>query len=159
MRRHPIALGVVTGFFTMEIDWHEDDPDCACCRGEYRQFVRGFVKIGTPLTKKLFNGKTLSETDWTEDSDDKNHPYGHRDLSEAVNDKFIPDRKNGCLYRGFDIPGITDLAVAGERVQAVLEFKGQAFDRCQNTGGAQQRWKLEFNDDVPALNKGEGAVG
>src|SRR4030095_14514642 len=152
------ALGVVTGFFTMEIDWHEDDPDCACCCGEYRQFVKGFVKInGTKQKKKLFNGKPLSETAWTEDSDDKNHPFGHRELSEDVNDKFIPDRKNGCLYRGFDTPGITDLAVAGKRVEAVLEFRGQTFDRCQGTAGAEQRWKLDFNDDVPPLDKGGGA--
>ena len=152
-------LGVVTGFFTMEIDWHEDDPGCACCCGEYRQFVKGFVKVnGTKQKKKLFDGKLLSETEWTEDSDDKGHPYGHRDVTEAVNDKFIPDRKNGCLYRGFDTPGITDLAVAGKRVQAELEFKGQTFDRCQETKGAEQRWKLEFNDDVPPLGKG-GAVG
>jgi hypothetical protein len=154
------ALGVVTGFFTMEIDWHEDDPGCACCCGEYRQFVRGFVKInGTKQKKKLFNGKLLSETDFVEDSDDKNHPYGHRDLAGAVNDKFIPDRKSGCLYRGFDTPGITDLAVAGKRVEAALEFKGQAFDRCHNTAGSERQWKMDFNDDVPALTKDSGAVG
>jgi hypothetical protein len=154
------APGMVAGFFTMEIDWHEDDPGCACCCGEYRQFVRGIVKInGTKQTKKLFNGKTLSEKDWTEDSDDKNHPYGHRDLSEAVNDKFIPDRKNGCLYRGFDTPGILDSAVAGKKVEAKLEFKGQTFDRCRNTAGAEQIWKLDFNGDVPGLDKGGGAVG
>src|SRR5262247_4893696 len=49
--------GMLPGSFTMEIDWHEDDPGCACCCGEYRQFVRGFVKInGIKQTKKLFNG-------------------------------------------------------------------------------------------------------
>jgi hypothetical protein len=152
--------GVVTGFFTMEIDWHEDDPGCACCCGEYRQFVKGFIKVnGTKQKKTLFNGNLLSDKTWNEDSDDKNHAYGHRDSSEAVNDKFIPDRKNGCLYRGFDTPGITDVAVAGKRVDAFLEFKGQAFDRCQNTAGSERSWKLEFHDDVPALNKDSGALG
>jgi len=152
--------GMLAGFFTMEIDWHEDDPGCACCCGEYRQFVRGFVKInGIKQTKKLFNGKALSETDWIEDSDAKNHPYGHRDLSEEVNDKFVPDRKNGCLYRGFDTPGIADPSVAGKRVEAALEFKGQTFDRCQKTAGSERRWKLDFNDDVPGLDQGGGVVG
>jgi hypothetical protein len=151
--------GMVAGFFTMEIDWHEDDPGCACCCGEYRQFVKGFVKVnGTKQTKALFKGKLLSEKDWTEDSDDKNHPYGHRDLAEAVNDKFIPDRKSGCLYRGFDTPGIADPAVAGKRVEMVLEFRGQAFDRCHDTARSEQQWKMNFNDDVPGLDKG-GAVG
>ena len=99
------ALGVVTGFFTMEIDWHEDDPGCACCCGEYRQFVKGFVKInGTKQKKKLFNGKLLSETDFVEDSDDKNHPYGHRDLAEAVNDKFIPDPEERMFVPRFRYP-------------------------------------------------------
>jgi len=120
----------------------------------------GFVKInGTKQTKKLFNGKALSETDWTEDSDAKNHPYGHRNVSEQVNDKFIPDRKSGCLYRGFDSPGIDDPSVAGKRVEAVLEFKGQTFDRCQKTAGPERRWKLDFNDDVPGLDKGGGVIG
>src|SRR5262245_8346633 len=152
--------GMLAGFFTMEIDWHEDDPGCACCCGEYRQFVKGFVKInGTKQTKTLFNGKALSDKDWTEDSDAKNHPYGHRDLSEQVNDKFIPDQKNGCLYRGFDTPGLNDPAVAGKRVEAVLEFKGQTFDRCQKTAGPERRWKLDFNDDVPGLDKGGGVIG
>jgi hypothetical protein len=152
--------GMVAGLFTMEIDWHEDDPACACCCGEYRQFVRGFVKInGTKQTKKLFNGKSLSETDWIEDSDKAGHPYGHRDLAEKVNDKFVPDRKNGCLYRGFDTPGISDPAVAGTRVEAVLEFKGQTFDRCQNAAGSEKRWKMNFNDDVPGLDQGGGVIG
>ena len=152
--------GMLAGFFTMEIDWHQDDPGCACSCGEYRQFVRGFVKInGTKQTKNSFNGKVLSETDWTQDSDAKNHPYGHRDLSEEVNDKFVPDRKNGCLYRGFDTPGIADPSVAGKRVEAALEFKGQTFDRCQKTAGSERRWKLDFNDDVPGLDQGGGVVG
>jgi len=151
------AAGMLEGFFTMEIDWHEDDPGCACCCGEYRQFVRGFVKInGTKLVKKLFNGKDLSDRDWNEDSDKNNHPYGHRDLAEEVNDQFIPDRKNGCLYRGFDTPGITDSSVAGKHVEAALEFKGQTFDRCQKSAGPEKHWKLNFNGDVPALDKSVG---
>jgi len=154
------APGLLEGFFTMEIDWHEDEPGCACCCGEYRQFVRGSITInGAKQTKTLFNGKTLSEKDWNEDSDDKNHPYGHRDLSEAVNDKFIPDRKSGCLYRGFDTPGIMNTAVGGKHVVAKLEFKGQTFDRCQKTFGPEQLWKMEFDDEVPGVDKGAGAVG
>jgi hypothetical protein len=152
--------GMLAGFFKMEIDWHEDDPKCACCCGEYRQFVKGFIKInGTKQTKKLFNGKSLSETDWNEDSDAANHPYGHRDLSEEVNDKFIPDRKNGCLYRGFDTPGIADPAVAGKHVEMVVEFKGQTFDRCQKTAGPEKLWKLDFKGDVPDLDQGGGVIG
>jgi hypothetical protein len=149
--------GMLEGFFTMEIDWDEDAPECACCCGEYQQFVRGFIKINnTKQVKKLFNGKVLSETDWNEDSDKKNHPYGHRDLPEEVNDQFIPDRKNGCLYRGFDTPGIADSSVAGKHVEAALEFKGQTLDRCQKIAGPEQHWKLNFNGDVPALDKGGG---
>jgi Domain of unknown function (DUF4157) len=152
--------GMLAGFFKMEIDWHEDDPNCACCCGEYRQFVRGFIKInGTKQTKKLFNGKSLSETDWNEDSDEANHAYGHRDLSEEVNDKFIPDRKSGCLYRGFDTPGIDDPAVAGKHVEMVLEFKGQTFDRCQKTFGPENLWKLDFKGDVPEIDKGGDVIG
>lgn len=154
------TAGMLAGFFTMEVDWHEDEPQCACCCGEYRQFVKGLVKInGVKQTKKLFNGKVLSETNWTEDSDESNHPYGHRDLSDKVNDMFVPDRKNGCLYRGFDTPGINDPAVAGKRVELKLEFKGQTFDRCQQTSGPEQKWKMDFNDDVPALGKGDTGVG
>ena len=153
-------FGVVSGLFTMEIDWHEDDPGCACCCGEYRQFVKGVVKIdGTKQVKKLFNGKTLSDTEWNEDSDAKNHAYGHRELSEDVNDQFIPDRKSGCLYRGFDTPGVTDAAVPGKRVEAKLEFRGQTFDRCQKTTGSEKSWKMEFNGDVPRADKGGGGVG
>jgi len=151
------APGMLEGFFTMEVDWHENDPGCACCCGEYRQFVRGVVKVnGAKLVKKLFNGKLLHETVWNEDSDAKNHPYGYRDLAEEVNDQFVPDRKNGCLYRGFDTPGISDSSVAGKRVEAALEFKGQTFDRCQKSAGPEKHWKLNFNGDVPALDKDVG---
>jgi hypothetical protein len=150
-------VGLLAGFFRMEIDWHEDDPGCACCCGEYRQLVKGFVKInGKKQTKTLFNGKTLSETDWVEDSDAANHPYGHRDLAEAVNDKFIPDRKSGCLYRGFDTPGIPSPDIAGNTVEISLHFKGQAFDRCQNTVNAEKQWDMNFKGDVPARDQGSG---
>lgn len=153
-------LGMLQGFFTMEVDWHEDEPKCACCCGEYRQFVKGFIKInGVKQKKTLFNGKLLSETDWNEDSDKSNHPYGHRDQSETANDIFIPDRKNGCLYRGFDTPGSNDPAIAGNRVEAKLEFRGQTFDRCQQTAGPAKEWKMNFNDDVPRPGKGDTAVG
>jgi hypothetical protein len=152
--------GMVAGFFTMEIDWHEDDPQCACCCGEYRQFVKGFVKInGKKQTKLLFDKKPLSETDWVEDADAANHPYGHRDLAEAVNDKYIPDRKSGCLYRGFDTPGIADPAVAGNTVEIALEFKGQAVDRCQETVSSEKQWKMDFKGDVPGLDQGGGVIG
>jgi hypothetical protein len=154
------SLGMLQGFFTMEVDWHEDDPKCACCCGEYRQYVKGFMKInGVKQKKPLFKGTLLSETAWNEDSDKSNHPYGHRDESEKVNDLFIPDRKNGCLYRGFDTPGSNDPAIAGNRVEAKLEFKGQTFDRCQKTEGPAKEWKMDFNDDVPRLGKGDTGVG
>ena len=154
------SLGFVSGLFTMEIDWHEDNPGCACCCGEYRQFVKGFVKIdGVKQVKKLFNGKTLSETAWNEDSDAKNHAYGHRDLPDDVNDQFIPDRKSGCLYRGFDTPGVTDTAVPGKRVETKLDFKGQTFDRCQKTFGSEKTWTMEFKGDVPHASKGDSGVG
>jgi hypothetical protein len=152
--------GLLSGDFTMEVDWHEDEPKCACCCGEYRQFVKGFVKIDGKLqTKKLLNGKTLSDKVFTEDSDAQNHPYGYRGSSDKVNDRFHPDRPNGCLYRGFDTPGINDPGVAGKRVEVQLEFKGQTFDRCQKTAGPEKHWKMEFNDDVPGGGKGGTGVG
>jgi hypothetical protein len=153
------AGGILTGLFTMEIDWHEDDPQCACCCGEYRQFVKGFVKInGKKQTKTLYKKQTLSETDWVEDSDPSNHPYGHRDEAEAVNDKFIPDRKNGCLYRAFDTPGITNSAVAGTTVDISLKFKGQAYDRCQDKVSSEREWNMEYKGDVPTLDESGGGV-
>src|SRR4030095_3337683 len=76
--------GLLAGDFTMEVDWHEDEPKCACCCVEYRQFVKGFVKIDGKLqTKKLLNGKELSDKVFTEDSDAQNHPYGYRGSSDT----------------------------------------------------------------------------
>lgn len=159
LRNLTASPGLLIGFFKMEIDWHENEPDCACCCGEYRQFVRGFVKVdGRTIQKKLFNGALLSPTDWHEDGDKNNYAYGHRDFAEDTNDKFIPDRPNGCLYRGFDNPGIPDTAVGGKHVEISLEFKGQTFDRCQNAFGPENLWNMNFNDDVPGTDEGGGVI-
>jgi len=139
--------GQVNDYFEMNIDWSNSGPGCDCKCGEYRQFVKGYMKVnGRKKDKPLAGGAILEENTYHEDGDAS--PYGHRDLPESSNDKFItPGRATGCSYRGKDTPGLA--AVPGVHLDMSLTFKGQTYDSCTGTFGKINEWKVAFNGLLP----------
>jgi len=136
--------------FSMSLNFTEDpSTNCVCNCGEYRQKVRGFVeRDGATGTMKpdpgirVFGG-VLDRDKWLEDSRPFGvRPYGHRyddptrlillpnDDTYSKNDKFSPNRLDGCLYKGSDAPR-TEAEISGETVRIHLEFRGGPVDACQ----------------------------
>lgn len=146
--------GLVNDYFEMNIDWDKSKSNCECGCGEYRQFVKGHIKVnGHPIKKKLYDGAVLEENKYHEDADDKGRPYGHRDDKNISIDKFIDpehkvsDRATACSYRGHDMPGIQ--IASSFHLDMHLTFKGQTYDRCTNAFGEAHEWETEWNDLVP----------
>ena len=141
--------GQVNDYFQMNVDWTNSGPGCDCRCGEYRQFVKGHIRVnGKNQQKRLFGGAVLEENNYHEDADDDGKPYGHRDGSDSNLDRFShPDRGTGCSYRGRDMPGAA--INSGVHLDLLLTFKGQSFDVCKNTLGKVNEWTVSFNDIVP----------
>jgi hypothetical protein len=141
--------GSVYGYFEMNVDW-EDAPEkgCECRCGEYRQYIKGYVKVnGVKQEKKLWGGAVLEETVYHEDGDDAGHPYGHRGEPETSIDRFDgPDRATACRYRGLDMPGFE--GVAGVEVDFSLTFKGQTYDVCTTTFGTIHEWTVSYKGTI-----------
>jgi hypothetical protein len=134
--------------FRMELDYQEPAHPVTCAVGEYRQFVRGtFVANGVALTHGLPNPTgggpvTMLPTPAPGAASDNfledglvtppagaNVFYGHR-IDTAGNsdttDQFLPDRLEGCQYRGNDFPGIE--SAIGTTYNIALDFRGSAVD-------------------------------
>lgn len=148
--------GVVYDYFEMNIDWDSTGSACDCSAGEYRQFVKGYVKVnGKPIEKKLFGGAILKENDYQEDADEeKGRPYGHREGYKNTRiDKFIDpgrkisDRNTACSYRGEDTPHI--MVPSGAYVDMDLMFKGYTYDRYKKTEGEIHEWPSKWKGRVP----------
>jgi hypothetical protein len=139
--------GNVYDYFEMNIDWNNRGPGCDCRCGEYRQYVKGHIRInGQKQAKRLWGGANLEENVYHEDAED-NVPYGHRSESQTRIDKFNPERATGCSYQGKDQPGLA--APSGTALDMLLNFKGQTYDVCTNTFGAIHEWRSEFDGVVP----------
>ena len=135
--------------FRMELDFQEPAHPVTCAVGEYRQFVRGaFVVNGTTLSHGLPSSTggppvTMLPTPAPGAASDNfqedglvtppataNVFYGHR-VDTAGNsdttDQFLPDRMEGCQYRGNDFPGVA--SSIGATFNVALDFRGDAVDR------------------------------
>lgn len=140
--------GNVYNNFEMNVDWNNAGPGCDCKCGEYRQYVKDYIRVnGRKQTKKLWGDTVLEENVFHEDGDGRSR-YGHRSDPESRIDKFTnPNRATGCSYRGKDTPGLG--AAPGTHLDMLLNFKGQTYDVCTNTFGTIHEWKSEFNDEIP----------
>lgn len=140
--------GNVYDSFEMQVDWDNKKPGCDYRCGEYRQYVKGFIRVnGRKQSKPLWGKTTLQENVFQEDGDETSR-YGHREDPETSTDKFIePDRATGRKYRGSDQPGAA--LVPGQHLEMSLAFQGYTYDVCQNTKGQIHEWKSEFDGIVP----------
>jgi hypothetical protein len=132
--------------FDMLATFAEDEGSsrCGCC--EYRQYVRGnFTYNGQPLVHHLPSGP-LDPTTFLEDGilgALYGPHFGHRNEAGAWDDRYQPDRDDGCEYRGHDFPGIA--GNSGSTFEIDLEFRGEIIDVC--SGGAVLRsaiWKVRY---------------
>lgn len=141
----------LTRSFEMKLRFHENEEDCECGRGEYKQLVKGyFEKIETdgsitPI-RHFLKGRRLSRTIYKEDSRSQlgDLPYGHRYIDYPLRlnlrpnpdgDEFLEDRRDGCRYKGYDSPGFSRNTLSpGEGRRFRLDFKGAAVD-----GGLNRR--------------------
>jgi hypothetical protein len=146
--------GVVHDYFKMTIDWDDTKLECNCGCGEYRQFVKGYVRVnGRRQIKKLYGGATLEENVYHEDTGDDGRPYGHREGTNSSIDKFIDPvekvstRATTCSYRGSDTPGLEGLS--GVHLDMHLVFKGQVYDRCKKSFGKINEWETKWNGIIP----------
>ena len=142
-------------FFRMEADFVEGPHPTMCAAGEYRQYVRGaFMRLNpvsgllTPVVHQLPNPRSTpaaplpprpmlpmppagaASDNFLEDGNSAgNWLYGHR-RNPAANpgphNQFLPDRANGCEFRGTDNPGYSN--VPGTFYFVWLDFRGQAVD-------------------------------
>jgi hypothetical protein len=127
--------------FRMEVDFHEPAHPVTCAVGEYRQYVSGtFTVNGVNISHGLPNPAggaplTMSSTTLMEDGlvappVTMNVFYGHR-IDQAGNgdptDRYLPQRDDGCQYRGTDFPGVE--AGIGSTYNVALNFQGDAIDR------------------------------
>ena len=129
--------------FNMEADFN---APCACC--EYRQFVRGTFTVngrnvqhllpdpaGGPARPMLPRPAAGAPNDNFLEDGVVNAPagvntfYGHRSEGNTdTTDRYLPDRPDGCQYRGNDFPGIR--ANTGDTFAVDLDFRGQIIDTC-----------------------------
>ncbi|WP_089941043.1 hypothetical protein [Candidatus Entotheonella palauensis] len=131
--------------FALEADFEQDTDGsiCACC--EYRQYVSGqFFLNGRPSVEMV----ALADEDGTptgeqvplqpfpsfvEDSlieEGANTFYDHRaEGNDDPSDRYLPDRANGCSYRGTDFPGWSNLQ-ENQSAGFDLTFLGVIIDTC-----------------------------
>ena len=135
--------------FNMNVDFHEPAHPVTCAVGEYRQYVRGtFVTNGITRTHQLTTGPAgaavnmlptpaagAANDNFLEDGVPSSRmggtgdfSYGHRiDARGVATDVYLPDRMEGCQYRGFDFPSVT--GPSGITFSIQLDFRGDAIDR------------------------------
>ena len=144
-----LLQGEVHDYLEMNIDWDSKGLGCDCKCGEYRQFVKGFMKVnGRKKPIPLCSGASLEENVYHEDADEKGVCYGHRGNPATSIDKFIDlAGASGCGYRGRDMPGFA--GAPESHVDMLLTFKGQSYDVCTDTYGKVYEWKVEFKGFVP----------
>ncbi len=165
--RHNGTRWVLDAPFNMELTFRDSEQEgCACYCGEYLQEVRGMFEVydgtmwhHTPHPIRT-DGTTLHATMFQEDGREVggiNAFYGHRYQSTGalgINgqyDRFEPLRQYGCIYLGYDAPGLNlDLYPGGERRRFSLEFRGTAVDACANRShvGSWSHWRA-YGEYVP----------
>ncbi len=121
--------------------------DCRCC--EYQQEIKGYFRVRhtngvwEESELPLPRDETMSQTEFHIDG--KRTPafeYGRRHgQANIFEDKYLPQRDGGCVYLGYDLPGMRPLS-EGEWVDIDLTFRGSVIDRCNDRVLWQDLWQL-----------------
>lgn len=112
---------------------------CGCRHFEYRQFIRGHLRVirGRVVHDQGAAFSTLPagriNTAWQEDGHTgvPSVNFGYRSRATSADDRYLPNRANGCRYRGSDTPGGNYTGVAGftpttgDRIDVNVNFRGE----------------------------------
>ena len=157
-----VGQSILDDFFMMAT-FREDDEGCCCYCCEYRQYIKGQVRVnGQPLDWPLPGGKKLSPDVFNEDGDPSTGAaYGHRlDGANADQDCYLRPkgdkdvRKHGCAFIAHDSPGIVR-GKPGVHVIFDVTFKGEIQDVCNKDKDGNpevkksSEWSLQFEHTVP----------
>jgi hypothetical protein len=132
--------------FTMEVDFVAPSYPVLCQCGEYRQYVRGSHEVnGVRVDHRLPNptggppipmlprpgpgdpGDNFLEDGLINPPPGANVHYGHRHEGVAdLGDRYLPDRKSGCAYRGTDRPHVR--GPSGQPAILDLDFRATVID-------------------------------
>ena len=153
--------------FAMDVRFrHEQDGECDCGCGEYKQTVKGFAERiqpdGTVTPSRLpLVGGPIDRTTEREDSRGGHSwmPYGHRFFDDPTRqvprpnqdeDSFNPDRETGCHYVGGDEPGMTG-NTPGQRMRFEFNFRGGPVDACRTRAeiGSWSSWTVSGDFTIP----------
>jgi len=142
----------------MEADFVNDPKrGCRCGEFQYRQWVRGrFLRMRQqdqqlqPVPHDLPEGKQLSPDSWELDGqleDAEEFIYGRRSRqSNQTFDYYLPDRSNGCHYRGGDSPYIP-IEAGDQQVGLDLKYRGEVVHTDASTGQEtiliSKNWEVE----------------
>jgi hypothetical protein len=121
--------------------------DCGC--GEYRQFVRGSIRVGGREAATTCSGP-MDPKNFVEDCA-TGAPVpggkvimGHRDTPlPQISVYTDPDQATGCRFVGDDFPGVVDVQKA-EFVEMHLDFQSKLVDTCHGDAVlAQSAWGVD----------------
>jgi len=125
---------------------------CKCC--EYRQYVKGTFKYRGRTLRHMLPSGPLDPNDFKEDGIPAGPPgphFGHRDETGAADDRYLPNRADGCEYKGNDFPSLTGRA--GTRFSIDLTFKGEILDVCNNKVLETNTWTVKFSGRLSRRKK------
>ncbi|WP_146348159.1 eCIS core domain-containing protein [Phaeobacter marinintestinus] len=150
------------------------EPRCRCQDFQYRQYICGTVSrqpppvaMGGPAvqTPTPMNGAfsripggrlprcggAITHEDGDTSAGSGVGPnYGHRTQGQGSNDRYLPNRANGCEYRGYDVVGLRNISLAafiGHTYRFDLRFRGEIIQQHQGASRqvAERQWRLRRN--------------
>ena len=136
--------------FNMEATFAPAGAGCDCHRGEYRQYVKGYLKVaGTKLKHQLHERELDSsyQEDYWKQGGTWYH-YGYRNQQFATSKFDNPDQATGCNFHGYDLPRVR--GSSGDALEINLGFKAELIDT-QNPGRplASQEWTVNGTGTQP----------
>jgi hypothetical protein len=119
---------------------------CRCC--EYRQEIKGLAwvrrrgsDVWEDIGMQIGGFAELDRDDFLEDGK-RWFRYGHRRGQQNIlEDSYLPDRQNGCTYKGRDLPNIHGLSL-GDSVHLDLVFHGRIIDVCTGKPKWEKTWRV-----------------
>ncbi|MFN0139019.1 MAG: FeoB-associated Cys-rich membrane protein [Pyrinomonadaceae bacterium] len=140
----------LTESFEMKAEFNGAPDPCLCPCCEYRQYVRGKFTLNGKKQKHALPDGDLHETDYREDGIPNEHGadmhgyYGHRDDNpQTDNDKYSPNRADGCVYFGWDEPGWNSTK-PNVPCTVELEFIGLIIDTCKGEVTDVKQWTVNL---------------
>ena len=131
--------------FVMEAEFTGD-----CAKGAYHQDVKGEFKADGQVVPHVLCGSVLLKKDVFQE-DGCPPPtctaYGHRACQPHPFNKYLPNMKDGCTYKGKDAPGIS--AAPGTKVEMDLSFRGCLINTDTGALLVAKEWKVKGSGTVP----------